>query len=1779
MSKYIVQLDSSYKDVNTYVNQADFAVSFKTNETTTPQVQGIPITSDGYFINASIDSDFRNNNIQARNGNIMSYERFDNNIFLSGIGYTGTFSLYDSNNSLFSMTGISYPSPYLCNIVENKDGTFKQNWIISVRGSITGASLVGLSNKSVIRVSNQKGIYWMFDTSFDSYIVEYMNNTTTNVYFQMKKKGTIDSFQQVITAFDFLGNPLLVENHPYGIHTLSSNWSLRSSEPYFDYNFILNDSSDLFLTTNINTASPYMSFIPLTGSFTGASTGYISLSNLTGSYVQSGTGPIYMYPPPRSDNPTGTSTLIAGGNMFTYSGTKPLIKTYNGEQYIAVSYGNSRYLGNYSSGGVYVYKCPNPATDTRMDLIYDLPSEPWLQWNDFTTTDGHFQTVLGVDYYIQSPAGNIYWGHDSTVTPHPIWIFKLDIISGRREFVTLTEPCVNNTFLGSIVYNDKIYIFARKFGGTLIDFEFDPVTNTVKNYTSIPVNEGAFGAGYVLCTTLSSTGKINVFVSPWTFSGDIDVEQQVFEYDPDLHTFTLISTFLGSGRLITRKVFNVGVKTYLYVGWIYAQACTIFDITDPLNVTLVMILTVTGLLDYYPCVTTFGSQDLMIIRDYVYDITDILNPKLLDIVNNLHAFFFDDYGYLVNNDIPVRMPGFDGTKIIQYSNTGRSQFFTLPIIFNSNHYYFNYEDQINTTQYQNTGAVYNQFIIDCTDGTYGPIKLLTSNDTQLNIYSIYNIYTPQLQTKITLPIQQSSEPTSVSIDSFLFGDDNVYFAAVSYSANCFIYCGVNNGTSWSLIDTILPSNFSVIGNTIGVAVCISTPNAQTPGIYCLVMDYNGYARKYILSPTGTSLVAQAWAYTDPSVQNINNYSKIYYSTYREHGVNFEPNTPSDSLGVTFYVTEPDQLTVNSRPPLNGPFSVQQSQQILYSPFAKQYLYFYTPDRSTIGTPVAYLFQYFLDNPSQSEVKKGPYSYFYTTDPPFRPFCIWVDNVYNRFYLGYAEYYGTYSIFNIVDYTNISSPFKLVSNIVLPGVVKSMVSYLIGIRRIVVFLLTNGIIFTYEVTNVNFCKLYPTPTTVATSYNNIQMISGGLMHRIDYVGNPLWLNIAGSTPFNQGINNFISDLTQSHDHLYFSGIWTTAVQLFSTFGGTGTMVSTYPNNEIISPNALRQSFIAKCDKLSGKWLWCEPVIGTYTSSLNCIRYLKEDMRDEHVIIAGAFDSSNLYVYPPQSSNYTGTFPPTPLGEPQTFFFNNNFDSGLLLSLTTDGLFEWGNTLYGQTANNSTQLYKITIDTSKATDNRILISGISSAIELQCIDSSQKNAQTLYATNLKSIGQQYVLRYDFSITGSYLESENVIVPPGVNLYVHDIKSYSNINTVLLLNEINNITVSTGSYLSFNKDGTLANINTIPPNSNLGFISNYQFDSIFIDKNDLPYSRVYMYNYTGAQAHTLIKNNLFILGQAFDPAVNRNFVIRDNDYDPISGYFRITLNQVINLKKLIRVFSTTNNIPNSEYYRSVSISPAPLNSIVAYNNISQTGNSITFNEVNGNIPIDLNKQYYLAFPSYSSQYNIVPILKLTQNILSLEYTATVEDINQLRISPSGPLYGPLLYFCEKNYSAFYSLQWYPGSRTYSQNYLVGLYDLIIPNRPIQNSRYPGLQTISKYPYIYLIIYNADEIGNFDPTVVNSVYDNNIDVPRFAVFQIPTTTFTPIGTTNDYISATSSSTPQIRFVPGYYKLRVSITDDRGNIIFFDNTPYRQGDEIFTQGVVPEELLNITLRLAFKKV
>ena len=656
-----------------------------------------------------------------------------------------------------------------------------------------------------------------------------------------------------------------------------------------------------------------------------------------------------------------------------------------------------------------------------------------------------------------------------------------------------------------------------------------------------------------------------------------------------------------------------------------------------------------------------------------------------------------------------------------------------------------------------------------------------------------------------------------------------------------------------------------------------------------------------------------------------------------------------------------------------------------------------------------------------------------------------------------------------------------------------------------------------------------------------------------------------------------------------GNWTRQASFFQTYNGINNSleVQNYPVNQITNKADTSQGFISKIRSDTGEWVWVLPMIGNNNIISKELKYSKVN---KSILFNAYFNSETQYIYKPQLSIQSPTginvFPN--LGLPQMFTNNTSQSSSMILSLDQNGYIKWDISLNSLVPQTYVDVYSIEIDEFDYTDTRIVLSGISNTTILLGKDGTNNQIQSIYA-NIDPLLQQYNMSYSFNISsGAYQSSTYIKAPLNSRIINYGIKSFSDINQVITFSSVYTA-VNNSSLSIYNKDGSLANIQPILTFTPQSFVATYDHNSIFQDNNTFSYSQLYIYNYTGPTSSltgSLVNYSAFILGNVDDILINKSFAIRNSDYNYNTNTLKVTLNQIVLTNRLIRKFDTINGNTGSNNYYACNISSSPQYDVGAYDNITQSGNSIIFSNLyNHQEDFNTSNQYYFTFPKVNTggtgyYTSIVPINSIVYNSNLKQYTATVTDINDLRVeSPSGALYGPYININEKNYSAYYSLQWYPGSRLYSQTYLVGLYDLIIPNRPIRNSRYPGTRFITDFPYIYLIIYNATENDEFNPAVVNSVYDNNIDVPKFALFQIATTTFSSQSITeSNYISASSSSTPKIIFSPNYYKIHFKLTDDRGNLILFDNIPYKETDSIFADGIVPDELLNITVRLAFKR-
>jgi hypothetical protein len=1759
MSTYIVEVDSTYRDVNKYVNNCDFATSFQQNSTTDYQVQGLPISPSGYFINASIDPDFNNTNFRVVGGTVIDIQRDNTSLFVTGLitPFKGTgFAMYYGSTILFAITGSfteisrTGASPYLSHLNIELDASYSFEWIaygagiVSTSGPLGPYTLPVSSTTSICKLTDQGGVYWSFDFNYDAVNVYTYNTISKKLLYSITGSFPYqENNNLVLLPLDYLSDPYLVENKPFGYQLLNSTFNLGGNKSNALFDLQLDSAQNAYISGNV---SPFIPSFSIT------------------------------FPSPSGSAFTSFPTFFYYTGSYTYS------LNYTSNVTFALVTNDSYVVAMVSTGTTSIYDFTG---------VFSVPVNSLPNWYSLTGTPARYiryeQTIQFGDkvYILFSPTPTPSANAANLNLTVPIQIYQVDIPTSTFTFCADTPALRFNTVVFSAyVYNNYFYIGVREqISGDFYVYRFDPATNIVTQEGASLATSNVQTRGFCYNSWMIGSYIYYNVMSRGTNIVIPDGYQTIVQFDPATNNKTIVYTNSAAvWYVLMTQTFEIQSQTLIASCYLAYGKALVYNVTNPSNPSLVYsyneatsnptLIVATG--------TNNGVTNTYIaIGNLLANTYNILNVITPSNIFKLEGSFGDNRGGLIAQNGGSAILGID-----KYGYAYGAQFTTASIptqtpLYKSNTFlasqeiyssHYNYNPSSNTDLFAyassgSTGYYQNQFITFPNNTLYN----IVANYNQIDLYTISDLVVNNYQQSLYYPVANTGLPNSISIG--LNNTGSYCYLSVSFSDILYLYSCDTSSTSWSLISQITGANFSPTNNTISSGLIYTTTYAINPDTFMHVTDRNGYSRKYALRSTGAVYITGAQPFLSTAV--VGSTALTYYDSlgiYTIRTAAFNPLT----YNVVFDVTNYNDFTSVQAPRFRpstlynylDTYKVGSNYLFFNLTDLTNYLYTFSANQSITGP-----------NVQQNLIFYPIISPLY----PSSPFANWTDGFTSRVY-NVAKGIDTGSQVAITDITDPTYPV-IVSNLIIPnstGTIFSIRAYSQNGRSALSFLIDNRYQFLYDVTNIQNAIQYTVPKLVTTTYTNLQQYGGSFVHKILYNGTPNWLNSAGSQlDSNIGSYNYLCSMTtDENSNLYVSGSWTNRLQLFQTYNSTGnsSSLTTWPVNQITNTNrATYQAFIAKIRPDTGEWIWAEPLIGTNNTFIGQLKYTSQN---NQLPFALYFNSSNVSLYNPQLSVFsTGPRNWGSLGTEQVFLTNVNFFSSALLTIDTDGVYQWNAKLFDDTVEISVLATIISTDTG-----RISVGGTSNSLHLECIDSSNVRQQTLYskATDLSTY---YIFQYDFSFTGSYLQSNYTLFPPNTLPVLSNIKSYPDLNQVLRLNNVF-LNPIPSTIFSFNKDGTLAQQYQLTLNSYIGVVSNYDYNSIYTDPNRFDYSRVYLYGFSGPAPGSLQNYQLFILGQPLDPIVNQNFVIRDNGYDPLRGQMYVTLNQVIDTSQINRFYSTTNGIPLSQYYRSVNISQSPLVGIGYYNNVSQTGNSIVLDDIFGNIPIDTSKEYYFVFPQQTGTngiYNdIVPITSITQDPVSLLYTASVNNINDLRVpSPSGPLYGPHIYLSIKNYSAFYTLQWYPGSRVYPQTYLVGLYDLIIPNRPIRNSRYPGLQTISKYPYIYLVIYNSDENNNFDPSVVNSVYDNNVDVPRFALFQIPTTTFAPASSTNDYISATSTATPKILFVPEYYNLRFKLTDDRGNVLFFDNTPYKDGDSIFEGSVIPDSLLNITIRLAFKKV
>jgi hypothetical protein len=366
--------------------------------------------------------------------------------------------------------------------------------------------------------------------------------------------------------------------------------------------------------------------------------------------------------------------------------------------------------------------------------------------------------------------------------------------------------------------------------------------------------------------------------------------------------------------------------------------------------------------------------------------------------------------------------------------------------------------------------------------------------------------------------------------------------------------------------------------------------------------------------------------------------------------------------------------------------------------------------------------------------------------------------------------------------------------------------------------------------------------------------------------------------------------------------------------------------------------------------------------------------------------------------------------------------------------------------------------------------------------------------------------------------------------------------------------------------------------GTVINYKYNPSYTDPNGTTYSKLTCYTSSGTTGsmllpyHTtapfyfssgstgtdLIGKYIYIKGDPSDTILNNNFSIRESSYNSSTNEYNIVLNSKVDTSQIVRQFQEVNDNNFTNYFYTSNITQSLTTAILPFG--GPTGSVIT---VPNTYTFDTTKKYYIITPT-NKVTNITNI-----SLINSRYYLTVDN-------PSNLLGNTYITITPFNNSALYTLQFYPGSLATPLYYKVSLQRLTIPNRRIRNSLYTGVRELSDFPYIFLEIYNTSDNDTYDNQIVNTFYSNDPNKDGRAIFTIP---ITSAGGQSNYLFLSSAGTPKVKFTPGYYNIRFRLVDPYGNIIEFDNTPYKTSDAAFVGGVVDPRLMNVVVDVTFSPV
>ena len=1733
-NNYFLNVNTYFRDVDKYPNPCDFGISFNKFTGTGTFVQGAPLNPSSFFQQCSIDPDFGDDDLRLINATINNINRTDTEVVVSGLfDLTLDFQIKYKNTTLYLKTGTSfagYPSDIVWNTVEmpipflikfaydsNADIPYSISWLTYIKPTSIPNIFYNSSRKATFHITDTGNIYFMFDFTmrYFNFIIE---KNYTEIIITSVSNPTIPSD----LTDDFLGN--------YG--------SVCVCLTYLD------KDGDVGITNGH--AYGYHIFSNTYDLIGSESNGEISLEVDTAenAYVCLNTNPTMSTPSkitqPYNQWTQGQSeTLTDINNPGFFDNQTGAFTIYNTQLlfYPAIS---SISTGPF--GLVFVQDNPT-SSYLKNTFVYpetgSTDNKRIASSNAFTGTSSElFLWISSVkDANLTSATGSK--------------IYKVDKNNG---FSMTGVGFVSSTGVASLCYatlGGTNYLLSKNLTNYVDIYSFNTNTYATTRLTGVQISSTYF-FNYTIFYTIIGTDIYFFFIPqfvgllPSTYWYKQSQTGYVLKYDTLGNILSLYNTIPNvsniPGANIGLNIRNSSV--YLFLPRSGNSNIDAYDLTDPSNIVLRNSIPTNNWADLTIYQTTYNGVTKYYLSQGIrgnslvnYDITDVNN--IFEVGNNNFGFqyyrisrpysFHDGYFWniLYTTSIIVDQPvTFTKIKSPILDQTLSS------VHFNQN---------LAKTSPSPTGAT-----VCCTFNSNNKAYVAFASQSYLTIYDITSIRATSYVSQIALGL-----PTTVyDVKTIIFNNSQYFLITGMGFVFAFILSSTLNsitpvGLYTAIPDAYLEGNLFIFNNNLFAVTVGYTTSYLLRFIFSPSLTFTGFAA---IDPGKLGLLLGTFYDPKAGVQVCGTSSTVNFTSTNDNYKYYDVSSGNTPTFLGFIAGLPC-------------FLPRSASSLIDPSSSKTYLAAYTPiaiglfdlsnfDLTIGGTNGGDLAFVDYESVDISRSPNGKSRLFYT-DTLYS-----ISNVY-----GGTGTSGDY--LKCFDLTNLSSGKQIFNDIKVAGTGATGATPIYNIdmqisqlnnRITLVCLNSDGNFYLYDISNPYYAGKYQDRGLISSSYLSPYSIGSSLVIKLDNEGNEYyktWLrNVQqGSGPSGQLIN--ISNLKISNDNLsfYVCGGYKDQIQTYSP-DATGTI-----SNQIVSYGKGYDGYLAKCDTITGKWTWITPVYGEKNDYMQKIQYTSSN----RIVLGGYTDSQNMVVY--QKQNAGSTVTPT---IPQTNIVGstNNTNSFVML-FTTDGVLSWNNSIFSTDPQSTVDILDIGYE-----GTQLVATGLTNAKTVKCIDVSKTNVQDLTTFNDTTI-KYSLINYYFDTNGNYLKSQNINLPEYASATINDIKLNSSSNNITLTPSITYSLDTLNTY--YNKDGTLAYQSTGISNKTVSYITNYVYDSSFTDTNGKQYSYVKLqspltYGFTGS----FFKNYRLYMGPSVDTTyLNKSFSIRDNIVYA-TGDYRFILNSKIDTSKIDRtITATVSGITGTNEYQLCSLSSSPLTSIFEYTVTDST--HITSVNLSG---LDTSKQYYITLPKYGDTYSY-NVLGITTDVNG-DYVFQVEDVNNFRTSTGAAFYGPYLYLTQFNQNILYNLQFYPASLIYPVYYTIQLNSLVLPNRPLRQSPNDYVRTLTDLQYIYVAIFSVDDSDIADREIVNIVYDNNPNRDKVEIFQLNTLN---VGDASNFVTYTSSQVPKVKFNSQFTTLRIKIFDVYGNVLLFDNTPYKSTDSIFTGTTVPDQFMNISIQFTLKKI